>query len=73
MAKTVKKTDDPTKPKVEIVVSTYFPTRIIKSINIKDLTSDRSFRDEVTLDRSQAKYLYEQLSILYGEQKASEL
>lgn len=61
------------KPKVEIVVSTFFPTRIIKSITIQDLNSDRSFRDQVTLDRSQAKYLYEQLSILYGEQKASEL
>ena len=70
MAGKPKTSADPTAPKVELVLSTYFPTRIIKSVNIKDLTSDRSFRDEVTLDRSQARYLYEQLHILFGEAEA---
>lgn len=58
------------KDKVEIVVSTYWPTRIIKSITINDLTSDSSFRDTVTLDRGQAKYLFEQLTTLYGTANA---
>lgn len=61
---------DPKAPKVELVISTYFPTRIIKSVSIKDLTSDRHFRDEITIDRSQARYLYEQLHILFGEAEA---
>lgn len=66
-----KKITDPNAPTVEIVLSTYFPTRIIKEVVIKDLTSDSSFRDTVTLDRKQAKYLYEQLHILYGEQEVA--
>ena len=60
----------PANEKVEITITTYWPTRIIKSIHIKDLTSDSSFRDEVTLDRTQAKYLFEQLTTLYGTANA---
>ena len=58
-------------PNVEIVVSTYFPTRIIKSITIKDLSKD--YNNSVTLERKDAKYLYEQLAILYGEQVQPEV
>jgi len=55
----------PPEEKVELVVSTYWPTRIIKSITIKDLTSD--YNNSITLDRGQAKYLFDQLNTLYGE------
>lgn len=61
MSKTIKSPED----KTEIVVSTYWPTRIIKSIDIKDLSS--SYNNTVTLDTGQAKYLYEQLCVIYGE------
>ena len=58
--KKVPKTAAPAE-KVEIVVSTWWPTRRIKGMRIKDLTSDSAFGGEVTLDADQAKYLYERL------------
>lgn len=51
---------------VEIVVGTYWPTRIIKTVTIKDLQKD-SFRDEITLGGAEARYLYNQLKTLFGE------
>lgn len=53
------------KRKTELVVSTYWPTRILKSLQIYDLTRD--YGNSITLDREQSKYLYEQLKALYGD------
>lgn len=59
-----------TKPKapqtVEIVVSTYWPTKIIKSINIKE-SGKETYRNSITLTASDAEYVYQQLAVLYGE------
>lgn len=55
---------------VEIVVSTYWPTRIIKSVNIKDQTSDSSFHSDIELTREQADYLYSQLKILFEKERS---
>ena len=57
------------KDTTELVVSTYWPTRIIKSITIRDLTE--TYGNSITLDRGQAKYIYEQLKTLYGESEES--
>lgn len=51
---------------VEIVVATYWPTRIVKEVTIKDLTRD-GFRDEITISAAAAKYLTGQLQTLFGE------
>lgn len=55
---------------IEIVISTYWPTRIIKSVTIKDAAKS-SYKDEITISAKDAKYLYEQLTDLYavGEEK----
>lgn len=55
----------PEKPDVEIIVSTYWPTRIIKSVAITN-TPKEVLSQRVTLSAKQAQYLYEQLSRLYG-------
>lgn len=51
---------------VEIVVATYWPTKIVKEVTIKDLTRD-GFRDEITINAAAAKYLTGQLKTLFGE------
>lgn len=50
---------------VEIIVSTYWPTQIIKSVNLKRLDEKSSFNNNITLDRKDALYLYEQLHHLF--------
>jgi hypothetical protein len=56
---------DPAEP-VTIVVSTYWPTKIIKEVNIKE-NRKNSYKDEITLNAADAKYLYGQLKVLFGE------
>lgn len=50
---------------VEIIVSTYWPTKIIKSINLKRLDEKSSFNNNITLDRKDAEYLYRQLKDIF--------
>lgn len=37
---------------VEIVVATYWPTKIVKEVTIKDLRRD-GYRDEITIDAAE--------------------
>lgn len=57
------------KTTVEIIVSTYWPTRIIKSVTIKNIEEKTIFNKEVTLSAKEAKYLCQQLNSLYRDQK----
>ena len=57
---------------VQIVVSTYWPTKIIKEVTIKDLRKD-SFRDEITLGAAETKYLFSQLKVLFNESDSTEI
>ena len=59
MAKTTKSNDN-----IEIVVSTYWPTKIIKNIYIKN-NKQEHFRKEVDLERGDAQCLYEQLKDIF--------
>lgn len=61
-----KKLNLPPNEAIEIVVATYWPTKIVKEVTIKDLRKD-SFRDEITIDAASAKYLTGQLKTLFGE------
>lgn len=50
---------------VEIIVSTYWPTKIIKTVSIKRLDEKSSFHNDITLERADAQYLFEQLKGLF--------
>jgi hypothetical protein len=52
--------------KVEMIVSTYWPTKVIKSVQIKESGKD-TYRNDITLSREDAKYVYEQLKVIFGE------
>lgn len=54
---------------VEIIVSTYWPTRVIRSVTIKKIEEKSIFNKEVTLSAKNAKYLCQQLNSLYQDQK----
>lgn len=49
---------------VEIIVSTYWPTKIIKRVFIKNLKSEH-FRKEIDFDREQAEYVLRQLQAIF--------
>lgn len=51
------------KEPVEIVVSTYWPTKIIKTVSIKD--SKDSFSNTIHLSKQEAKYVFEQLRNIF--------
>lgn len=51
---------------VEIIVSTYWPTKIIKSVQIKESGKD-TYRNDITLTHDDAKYVYEQLKVIFGD------
>lgn len=59
-----KVTVDPNHP-LEIVVATYWPTRIIKEVTITDPTKD-SWHNDITLSKDQAQYLFDQLKPMFG-------
>lgn len=50
---------------VEIIVSTYWPTKIIKTVQMKRLDEKSSFNNNITLEKKDALYLYEQLKNLF--------
>lgn len=50
--------------RIEIVVSTYWPTKIIKTVQVKRLDKDH-FHNDITLERGDAEYLYGQLKDLF--------
>lgn len=50
---------------VEIIVSTYWPTQIVKDVSIRRLDKDSHFHNDITLDKKDALYLYEQLHHLF--------
>jgi uncharacterized protein YvpB len=50
---------------IEIILSTYWPTKIIKSVCIKDPNETSSFHSDITLSSYDAKYVYEQLKAIY--------
>lgn len=56
---------DPAEP-VTIVVSTYWPTKVIKEVTIKE-NRKNSYKDEIILNAADAKYLLGQLKVLFGE------
>ena len=58
-----------TEKEIEIVVSTYWPTKIIKSISIKESGKD-VYRNDITLTAKDARYVYEQLKTIYDEAKS---
>lgn len=51
---------------VEMIVSTYWPTKVIKSIQLKEVGKD-TYRNDITLTREDAQYVYEQLKAIFGE------
>lgn len=57
---------------LEIVVSTYWPTRIIKTVQVKNPASESSFHNDITLSREQAEYLCNQLSPLFQKVKTAD-
>lgn len=59
-----KKTVDPNHP-LEIVVSTYWPTRIIKEVQITNPSKD-SWHNDITLSKAEAQYLFDQLKPMFG-------
>lgn len=65
MSKKQLKNYDPLHP-IEIVVSTYWPTKIIKEVTITDPTKD-SWHNDITLSKAQAQYLYDQLTPLFSK------
>lgn len=65
MSKKTLKNYDPLHP-IEIVVSTYWPTKIIKEVTITDPTKD-SWHNDITLSKEQAQYLYDQLTPLFSK------
>lgn len=50
---------------VEIIVSTYWPTKIVKDVSIRRLDKDSHFHNDITLEKKDALYLYEQLKNLF--------
>lgn len=65
MSKKQLKNYDPLHP-LEIVVSTYWPTKIIKEVTVTDPTKD-SWHNDITLSKAQAQYLYDQLTPLFSK------
>lgn len=64
MAKKVNKVD-PLHP-LEIVVSTFWPTQIVKEITITDPTKD-NWHNDITLTKAQAQYMYDQLTPIFSK------
>lgn len=52
--------------KVEMIISTYWPAKVIKSIQLKEAGKD-TYRNDITLSAQDAKYVYQQLKAIFGE------
>lgn len=50
---------------VEIIVSTYWPTKIVKDVSIRRLDKNSIMHNDITLEKKDALYLYEQLKNLF--------
>ena len=57
---------------LEIVVATYWPTRIIKTVQVTNTQADSTFHNQITLSKDQAEYLYNQLSPLFQKVKTAD-
>lgn len=56
---------DPLHP-LEIIVSTYWPTRVVKDIKVTDPLKD-NWHNDITLTKAQAQYLYDQLTPIFSK------
>lgn len=59
------------KKPIEIVVSYYWPTKIIKTVSIRN--PNESYGHSITLTASDARYVYDQLKDLYEPDQLKQL
>ena len=56
---------DPLHP-LEIIISTYWPTNIVKEVQITNPSKDK-WHNEITLSKAEAHYLFNQLAPIFQQ------